>query len=159
MTKQTKKLIAIFVIMAISMFAIIKAFGVDCTYKNRTTEDNDQTITINPKVDLKREMERAKVALEGHNEGIKYYEELKQYNKDYYKWQEECRKLNLKYNKDMKKYSKDYIKLIELVEDYKNGETEEIRNAAKEKMVKIVKSMKVPEVNYPKEPVKPEFRF
>lgn len=158
MTTQTKKLIAIFVVMAITMFTIVKAFGVDCTYKNRTTED-DQTITINTNIDLKREMERAKVALEGHDEGIKYYENLKQYNKEYYKWQEECRKLHLKYEKDMKKYSKDYIKLVEAVEVYKNGETEEIRNAAKEKIVKIVKSMKIPEVEYPKKPVKPEFRF
>lgn len=151
MTTQTKKLIAIFVVMAISMFAIIKAFGEEAV--------NDQTVTINPNIDFKREIERAKVALEMHDEGLKYYEELKQYNKDYYKWQEECRKLHLKYEKDMKKYSKDYIKLVELAEVFKNGETEEIRLKAKEEIVKIMKSMKIPEVNYPKEPVKPEFRF
>ena len=151
MTKQTKKLIAIFVVMAITMFAIIKA--------NAEEAVEDQTITINPNVDLKREMERAKLCFEKYDEYLKYNEELKQYNKDYYKWQEECRKLRLEYEKDLKKYTKDYIKLIELVEVYKNGETEEIRLKAKEKMIKMVKSMQIPEVNYPKEPVKPEFRF
>ena len=151
MTTQTKKLIAIFVVMAITTFAIVKAFGEETV--------DDQTITINPNLDLKREMEIAKVALKKYDVYLKYNEELKQYNIDYYKWQEECRKLRLEYEKDMKKYTKDYIKLIELVEVYINGETEEIREEAKEKIVKMVKSMQIPEVNYPKEPVKPEFRF
>lgn len=39
MAKQTKKLIAIFAVMAISMFALIKAFGIDCTWRDRVTKE------------------------------------------------------------------------------------------------------------------------
>lgn len=44
MTKQTKKLIAIFIVMAITMFAVIKAFGIDCTWRDRGTKGEEVVI-------------------------------------------------------------------------------------------------------------------
>lgn len=41
---MTKKLIAIFTVMAISMFAVIKAFGIDCTWRDRVTKGEEVVI-------------------------------------------------------------------------------------------------------------------
>lgn len=44
MAKQTKKLIAIFAVMVLTMFAVIKAFGIDCTWRDRVTKGEEVEI-------------------------------------------------------------------------------------------------------------------
>ncbi len=39
-----KKLIAIFTVMALTTFAVIKAFGIDCTWRDRVTKGEEVVI-------------------------------------------------------------------------------------------------------------------
>ena len=140
------------------MFAIIKAFGVDTTYINRTTFKND----IN---DIETIAKTSKEQIEEIEKVIKYEKEIEQYNIDHYKWEEECRKLREKAYKDVIKYDKALLKHLakgrKLIDVAENGKTEEIREAAKKEYAKNLKfPMKFPKSPiFPKEPVKPEFRF
>lgn len=152
MTKQTKKLIAIF----IAVFAIIEAVGEDCT---DDSSEYDKGIVHTDK----KSIETYKFWTEYTEAAIEHEKALERYYIDYYKWQETCRKMTLEFNKASHKCLKALLekslKLKELEDIINNGATEEIREAAKEeyKRVEAKKLPKAPKApKLPKEPKIPE---
>lgn len=102
---------------------------------------------------------------------VSYYEEMKQYNIDYYKWQVECRKLDEKYYKTCIKFQKANAKRLAKIKKMNeakaaidNASTREERFAANDRyksLSKQVGKLKLPKypvrAKYPDAPKRPEY--
>lgn len=111
-----------------------------------------------------RYIESSQQRIEKAEEMLKYEDELREYNIEYYNWQEKCRKLNEEYYKDFIKYQKAEMKRLAKIKKmneakaaFDNASTKEEKSAAYKKYRTLSKQVaKFRLLKAPKFPERPE---